>query len=266
MITMKNFGLDENLIDHSIWPKVIQVVVLSIIITPIALQTSFYAFRHASVLGVLALTYAALVVICEAPDYIKEFWNNEDFEWFVWDLNLFTGYSTAIFSYTYTTVALPIKAELINPAEYRIMKIFSRSVLMEMFIYLAIGVMGYLSMLKKTPDIILDRVPLNGSSDIYTLIARVTLIINLSISIPININPGRSHFMTLLNNKNTNSSRLPHYLITFFFLYGSAALSVVFPDILAAFSFLGGFCSVAIGIALPSNLFYVYHKLKFIQY
>lgn len=259
MVSLKNFGVDPSLIDNNIWAKTIQVFLLCIIITPIALQTSFYSLRHASIMGVCSLIYAALVVICESPGYMNQYWDYENFDWFVWDWNLFTGFSTAVFSYTCTTVVLPVKSELINPSENRIMKIFTRSVFIEICLYLAIGVLGYLSLLNKTPDIILDRAPLNGTRDIYIMIARVALILNLSISIPININPGRSHFFMLLDKKPENSKVL-HYILTFVFLYGSGALSIIFPDILAAFSFLGGACSVVIGITLPSIFFLI---LKF---
>lgn len=78
----------------------------------------------------------------------------------MWDWNLFTGFSTAVFSYTCTTVVLPVKSELIHQAEYRIMKIFTHSVFMD--IYLAFVILGCLSLLSKTPDIILDRIPLYG--------------------------------------------------------------------------------------------------------
>lgn len=255
MVSLKNFGVDPSLIDNNIWAKTIQVFLLCIIITPIALQTSFYSLRHASMMGVCSLIYAALVVISESPAYLDQYWNYENFDWFVWDWNLFTGFSTAVFSFTCTTVVLPVKSELINPSENRIMKIFTRSVFIEIFIYLAIGVSGYLSLLNKTPDIILDRPPLNGTPSIWIIIARVALILNLSISIPININPGRSHFFMLLKNKNPENSKVLHYILTFAFLYGSGALSIIFPDILAAFSFLGGACSVVIGITFPSIFF-----------
>ena len=85
--------------------------------------------------------------------------------------------------------------------------------------------MGYLSLLNETPNIILDRIPLPGSSDIAISIARIAIVLNLSVSVPININPGRTHL--------------------------SMFVSLVFPDILAAFSFLGGACSVVIGITFP---------------
>jgi len=254
LLTLKNFGLDPVIIDNP-WTKIIQSICLVLIITPIALQTSFYSLRHVSILGILALIYAGLVVIYEAPSYISEFWKSENFEWFVWDWNLFTGFSTAVFSFTCITIVLPLKRELTNPAEYRIMKIFTRSIFMEMILYLSIGIMGYLSLLNKTPDIILDRPALNGSKDILIIIARVALVLNLLISIPININPGRTHLFLLIDEKkNSENSRVLHYFITFFFLFGSAVVAILFPDILAAFSFLGGACSVMIGITFPCNL------------
>ena len=109
--------------------------------------------------------------------------------------------------------------------------------------------MGYLSLLNETPNIILDRIPLPGSSDIAISIARIAIVLNLSVSVPININPGRTHLFILL--KTDGKSKVVHYFATFLFLFGSMFVSLVFPDILAAFSFLGGACSVVIGITFP---------------
>jgi len=249
--------MDSSLVNNQ-WTKIIQAISLALLITPIALQTSFYSMRHVSLMGVIALIYASFVIICQSPSYISEFWNYEKFEYFVWDWKLFTGFSTAVFSYTCTTVVLPIKNELINPVENRIMKIFNRSVLFEMLIYLSIGVTGYLSLLNETPDIILDRPALPGANDVAIMIARIAIVLNLSISIPININPGRTHFFILM--KNDGKSKLIHCLVTFAFLFGSMIISLVFPDILAAFSFLGGACSVIISITFPG-----FRKIKFFQ-
>lgn len=248
MTSLLNFGVDPTIVDNQ-WTKVIQAIGLSLIITPISLQTSFYSLRHVSLLGVLALIYATFVIICQSPNYISEFWSFEKIDYFVWDWKIFTGFSTAVFSYTCTTVVLPIKNELINPVEYRIMKIFNRSVLLEFIIYLSIGLMGYLSLLNETPNIILDRPPLQGSSDIAISIARIAIVLNLSVSVPININPGRTHLFILM--KSDGKSKVVHYFATFIFLFGSMFVSLVFPDILAAFSFLGGACSVVIGITFP---------------
>ena len=81
----------------------------------------------------------AFVIIFQSLSDISEFWSFEKIDYFVWDWNIFTGFSTAVFSSTCTTIVLPIKNELICPVEYRLIKIFNWSVLLEFIIYLNNG-------------------------------------------------------------------------------------------------------------------------------
>lgn len=73
-----------------------------------------------------------------------------------------------------------VKKELYNPTAKRVMKIFKRSVFMEMIIYLLIGNIGYYSMGEDTPKVIILRPALpNYKKDLPMLIARIAFTINL---------------------------------------------------------------------------------------
>jgi len=77
---------------------------------------------------------------------------------------------------------------------------------------------------------------------------------NLFFSIPLNINPGRATFSMLLYRKEYKS-KTTHLLITGFYLFLPAFIAIIFPKIVVAISFLGGTCSILIGVTFPGTSF-----------
>jgi len=76
--------------------------------------------------------------------------------------------------------------------------------------------------------------------------------LNLFFSIPLNINPGRAAFSMLVYKKEYKN-KTTHLFMTAFYLALPAAISIIFPKIVVAISFLGGTCSILIGVTFPSN-------------
>lgn len=46
-----------------------------------------------------------------------------------------------------------------------------------------------------------------------------------------------------------------HFLITFFGMAGSGFIATIYPDVINAFSMLGGFCAVPIVVVYPGYIF-----------
>ena len=93
--------------------------------------------------------------------------------WYKFDLSFFQGYAITVFAYTAHTNIFMIKSELQKPIERRIKKIFRRAVFFETALYLMTSIAGYLSLLDKTPSLIIDRDALDGSEDWFMLVGRV---------------------------------------------------------------------------------------------
>lgn len=73
-------------------------------------------------------------------------------------------------------------------------KIIDRAVVICMFMYAPVGVLGYLSYVENVPKLVVFRYTLDGSSnlfDIPMIIARALIALNLILCIPLNLNPTR---------------------------------------------------------------------------
>lgn len=84
------------------------------------------------------------------------------------------------------------------------------------------------------------------------IISRIAMILFLFVAIPINLNPGRTEVINLINGTSeaTFNTKI-HFSITMLFLIGPCAISIFFPNIQSVFSFLGGACSTLLGITFP---------------
>jgi amino acid permease len=63
------------------------------------------------------------------------------------DINSFSGFAIALFAYTCHTNIFTVRLELRRPIVRRLNKIFFRAVTWELFIYTAVAIAGYLSLL-----------------------------------------------------------------------------------------------------------------------
>ena len=101
----------------------ILIVAVTLIVLPLSLKTNFYAFRHVTIFGVGAIFYSIFVVFSESFKVQSDATENVGVQYAHFDWNLFTGYTSALFSFTCYTVVFPIRMELSNPVEKRINKV-----------------------------------------------------------------------------------------------------------------------------------------------
>lgn len=111
----------------------IMIVAVTFIVLPLSLKRNFYAFRHVTIIGVCSILYAIFVVLGES--FKKQDRADSDIKmgYAHFDLNLFTGYTSALFSFTCYTVVFPIRMELNNPIEKRITKVNNYLYLIKIF-------------------------------------------------------------------------------------------------------------------------------------
>jgi amino acid permease len=87
---------------------------------------------------------------------------------------------------------MPVYSELVNPNYRRIAKVIRRSLLVDMFFYIVIGVAGYMSTFNETQSIVVERDPLNGyKRDYYMLVGAIGICLIMVASLPVNYHPWR---------------------------------------------------------------------------
>ena len=126
-----------------------------------------------------------------------------------------------------------------------------------MVLYLIAAISGYLSFLDKTPQLIIQRPPLTPSSkDIFMIIGRLTTTFNLITCLPLNINPCRREILSVFfsgGKKKKKPNKVWHTIITIILFWGTAAIGTAVPEVISAFSIIGGALSVFLVIYFPGK-------------
>jgi len=127
-----------------------------------------------------------------------------------------------------------------------------------MAIYLSIAIEGYLSFLDATPPLIILRKPLAGKNDYLMLVGKFAMTFNLITCLPLSIHPTRREIFSRIFNIKERPKKIHHFLLTLFLLVLNCIFAYYFPDIISAFSIIGGTCSVGIVIFFPGLIYLHY--------
>ena len=123
----------------------------------------------------------------------------------------------------------------------------------EFILYTSIAVGGYISFLDKTPELIIQRKAIPGSSDILMIIGRLAMTFNLITCIPLNVHPCRREICSSLLKMKRELKTWEHFGMTALILAASAIIGVLFPDIINAFTIMGGTGATLFVIFFPGN-------------
>ena len=152
-------------------------------------------------------------------------------------------------------ILFPVLAELNSPVERRIKKLFSRSVIINMSVYLTAIIAGFLSLPLTAPELITDRKPLNGDDrDIAMNIGRLSMSIHLFTSIPLILFPSKNLIFEIRFLKEKKDNKFIYILVSFFLVYLTAGIAIIFPNIYDILSLMGGTGCVYMSITLPGLL------------
>ncbi len=177
------------------------------IILPLCLLKDISKMSFSSILGVVTLFFLVLIIVIEFPWYFSYYLNNDykkddESTWinyfdigkgFTEKLYFFRGMSTLFYAYSCHIGAFPIYKTLREKSARRIQKIYRRSILIDGFFYLIVGITGYLSMPLNTPDLIIQRKKI-FNTDIFMTIGRCAFVFTLLTKIPCNYNSFRISF------------------------------------------------------------------------
>jgi amino acid permease len=191
---------------------------IMIILIPLCLLKDISKMRIASLFSICSLIYAIIVIIVECPIFFSNFLKDHDYmkdvNWFDistgFDKNLyfFRGTATIFFAYTCHVGAFPVYKTLKNNVTRRINKVFMRSIILDVVIYLTVGVCGYLTEPLGTHDLIIYRDNNKViSNDLAMDLARLGMAFNLILSAPANYNAFRLSIMETIWGTNEVDSK-----------------------------------------------------------
>ena len=248
---------------------------LTILLSPICLLKDISKMRFVSMFGVCALMYSILVVVVETPWFYKHYLvkvykeNEPDTHanWFdiskgfTEELNFFKGIATVFFVFSCHPGVFPVYKSLKNNTEKRINKVILRSCFLNFVIYLSIAVFGFLTSPVGEEPLIIFRKKI-FDNDIFMTIAKISLALDLYLSIPANYNALRASFFILVF-KTDKFDNKRNFLVTFPVLFLATFIGAIFEDILSYISLLGGFFCSIICFFIPGALMLITSKEKF---
>jgi amino acid permease len=239
--------------------RLIIIMGIALVVFPIALIRNLYGLRYGTYFGMACVLYILFVVVWQTPQYFSENDSLSNIVYFKWNLNFFTSFAVAAFSYTCHSNLFPVRAELARPTLPRLQKVVGRAVGANVFLYITMAICGYLSLTENTPQLIISRPKLAGaSSDWVNTFAQLAMTITLVISVIINLSPTRQELLTLAG-KSRNVDTKIHVLLTAILVFSTAFFAYALPNVIAALGLIGGIGSVSFSITFP---FLVYAKVK----
>lgn len=208
-------------------------------------------------------------MIIECPFYIinnskKDIKYNvvDPSEGFKSDLLFFPCLSSIFFAYGTPVGALPVYKELTNNVERRIKKVYRNSMILLFFIYILIGLVGYMSVPLTTPNLIIDREKY-FNNDIILSIGKIFFLLALTLAYAANYICARLSLINVIFKNPEDFNNKHNVIITAIFVLLTTTISSAYSQATDYMSILGGFLAVIIANLLPTYLWIKtndYHK------
>jgi amino acid permease len=143
-------GLVEN--DPNTYKTVQAVLTCVLVVFPLSLTPKMSGLRYISILSVGSMVYIVLMLICQFPSYLTNYWNSESLptptiNYFTFDFSFFNCLGVIYFGYTNMSQLFPIYKELQTPTKPRVTKVIWRASWIVGFFYTMTPIFGYLSTL-----------------------------------------------------------------------------------------------------------------------
>ena len=239
-----------------------------VIIYPMCLIKDVSKLRTISFIGVLNILFLITIIIIQSFDFITKEKLKNDVNY----INVFKGFtskcdalnfvSTIFFAACFHIGCVPVISTLKNNVRRRIYKAIRRSVLFDISIFLTIAVIGYLSVPKDTPDLIIQREPLaENGKDTLMGIGKIGLVITFFSKLP---NVYSSLRITLFDKLwGTNEiTDVKNCVVTFFVIFLCVTCAIVYNQISSYIKIMGGLFSTVVGFLFPALLIARANKRK----
>ena len=216
---------------------------------PLVMPEKVQSLRFASSVSLCCVLYVALLVICQAPTYMAE--NTTPIAYFRWDLKALDAIGVIFFSFDNALIIPVFYDELSNRKPKRMVKVLKRSFGLLVLLYLALGVLGYLSYAGNMPDLVVLRPSLQGTYDWPMLVGRVVYIMTLMMQIPFCLYPLRLATQQFIGGSNFERNDRQYYLLTLTYLVVPMCIAILVPQVIIYFKVLGSVFALLTGIVFP---------------
>lgn len=241
------------------------------LVFPLCLLTDVSKMRFASLIGVLALIYSIIVIIIESFFFLKnKNWDIlGDMNWFnitkafsIDDgIPFFGGIATVFYIYSCHAGAFPVYKTLKNNTTRRIKKVFRRSILLDIIVYVSVAAASFITCPLDPPELILYRENLDGfDPDYFVIIAKIGIVFNLFFSTPANYAGLRLSLFELIWG-NCEISSVKNFFVTLIILSIVVLTGALYDEILQYIELLGGFCSVIYCFLIPGLIYVKSNKM-----
>lgn len=261
---------NENGLFSQLWFRIVGMIGYALVILlPMNFLKDVSKLRFTSLLGLFSLLMTLIVIAYQLPDFINKFYKDnpdKDYKWtdfkkesFEEYLSYFTAIATIFFATAPHFAAFPVFDRLYNHNKRRTRKFTKISLIINFFMYMCVGTIGYLTQPIKTPSIVVKRDNLNDEFDYPITICRLFVIILLSAKTPVVYNSFRISIINIVfsDDEITFNRNL---VITLSFTIISALIGALYAGISQIISFLGGLCAVLISYFFPAIIYLSYKR------
>ena len=231
-----------------------------IIVYPMCLIKDVSKLRIISLIGVINIIGLIVIVIYQSKDYIKRenIENNINYfdikKGFQGDFDTLNFISCIFYASCFHIGCVPVINTLTNNVQRRIEKAIRRTILIDIFFYLVIAVVGYLSVPIDTPSLIIQRPTIKPhDSDIVMGIGKIGFVFTFFTKLP---NTYSSLRITLFDKiwGTTEITDMKNYIVTFIVIIVCVTCSILYSDISSYIKIMGGLFSTLVGFLFPSLL------------
>jgi len=99
------------------------------------------------------------------------------------DFSFFKATSSMYYSFCCHFAVFPVYEKLMKKSNKRTIKIFIRSIILDISIFIVVGLAGYLTQPKDPPQIILEREKI-GDTDYFMILARLLVVLMFLAKVP----------------------------------------------------------------------------------
>ena len=239
-----------------------------IIVYPMCLIKDVSKLRIISLIGVINIIGLIFILIYQSKDYItlENLENNVnyfDFQKGFSDKFDTLNFITCIFyAACFHIGCVPVINTLTNNVRRRIYKAIRRTIIIDIFFYTVIAVIGYLTWPKGTPSLIIQRPPLKEKeSDFVMGIGKIGLVFTFFTKLP---NTYSSLRITLFDKLwgTTEITNTKNYIVTFIVIMVCVTCSILYSEISSYIKIMGGLFSTLVGFLFPSLLIVRANKRK----
>ena len=178
------------------------------VLFPLSLIRHFSSLRFSTLLSVTAIGVLILAILIKTPWFAHDALQREKPLLFEYKFSLFQVIGMMFFSFTCHLNLLPVYSELKRPLTRRINRVIYRSIFIDLLFYLLISLTGYFSFLSLSGKLITE----NGGDDAFYIIARIIVILPVTIGVPVNFISFKASLAVLLEKcerrRHKNGTRL----------------------------------------------------------